>query len=67
MVVSVAQVVPINHAARNGLVAGDVLVGINNVATPNLAQLRRVFALHPRVLVLTLVRQGQVLRIQTRG
>ena len=65
--VTVAQVVPNSHAARNGLVAGDVLVGINNVATPNLAQLRRVFALHPRMLVLTLVRRGQVLRIQTRG
>jgi Do/DeqQ family serine protease len=65
--VTVTQVAPNSRAARNGLVAGDVLVGINNVATPNLAQLRRVFALHPQVLVLTLVRQGQVLRIQTRG
>ncbi|TAN06498.1 MAG: Do family serine endopeptidase [Rhodanobacteraceae bacterium] len=65
--VVVSHVVPHSQAARNGLVAGDVLVGINNVATPNLAQLRRVFALHPRVLVLTLVRHGQVLRIQARG
>jgi S1-C subfamily serine protease len=65
--VSVASVVPRSRAARNGLAAGDVLVGVNNVATPNLAQLRRVFALHPRMLVLTVVRRGQVLQIQLGG
>lgn len=60
--VTIEQVQPGSHAARSGLVAGDVLVGVNNVATPSLYQLRRVFALHPRHVVLTLVRDRQVLR-----
>jgi hypothetical protein len=37
------------------------------VATPDLAQLRRVFALRPRVLLLSLVRDGQLLQIQLGG
>ncbi|MGH8126211.1 MAG: PDZ domain-containing protein, partial [Rhodanobacteraceae bacterium] len=65
--VNVTRVKPGSHAARNGLVAGDVLVGVNNVATPDLAQLRRVFALHPRMLVLAIVRQGQLIQIQLGG
>jgi hypothetical protein len=32
-----------------------------------LSQLRRVFALHPRVLLLSLVRQGQLVQIQLGG
>ncbi|HET7562321.1 MAG TPA: Do family serine endopeptidase [Rhodanobacteraceae bacterium] len=62
--VSVEQVQAGSQAARNGLAAGDVLVGVNNVATPSLYQLRQVFALHPRSLVLTLVRDRQMLQIQ---
>ncbi len=54
-------------AARGGLEPGDVIVGVNRVATPDLAALRRLFALHPRYLVLTLVRQGQMLQIQLGG
>ena len=41
-----------------------MVVGVNNVATPDLAQLRRVFSLHPRVLLLALVRDGQLVQIQ---
>jgi serine protease Do/serine protease DegQ len=62
--VSVEQVQPGSRAARNGLATGDVLVGVNHVATPSLYQLRRVFSLHPRSLVLTLVRDRQMLQIQ---
>jgi Do/DeqQ family serine protease len=62
--VDVSQVAAGSRAARGGLAAGDVVVGINNVATPDLAQLRRVFALHPRDLVLTVVRDGQLLQMQ---
>jgi Do/DeqQ family serine protease len=62
--VTVTNVTPGSRAARNGLAGGDIVVGVNNVATPNLAQLRRVFALHPRVLWLSLVRDGQLLQIQ---
>ncbi|HEX5961623.1 MAG TPA: trypsin-like peptidase domain-containing protein, partial [Rhodanobacteraceae bacterium] len=62
--VDVTEVAPGSRAARSGLASGDVLVGVNNVATPNLAQLRRQFALHPRVLLLTLVRDGQLVQIQ---
>lgn len=65
--VTVAGVAPGSRAARNGLADGDILVGVNNVATPNLAQLRRVFAMHPRVLVLSLVRDGQLVQIQVGG
>jgi len=62
--VDVSQVTPGSRAARGGLAAGDVVVGVNNVATPDLAQLRRVFALHPRGLLLTVVRDGQLLQVQ---
>jgi len=62
--VTVANVAPGSRAARNGLASGDVVVGVNNVATPDLAQLRRVFSLHPRVLLLALVRDGQLVQIQ---
>ena len=61
--VAVAQVAQGSRAARNGLAAGDVVVGVNNVATPDLAQLRRVFALHPRSLYLTVMRDGQLLQL----
>ncbi|HLI18913.1 MAG TPA: Do family serine endopeptidase [Rhodanobacteraceae bacterium] len=62
--VTVSNVAPGSRAERNGLAAGDIVVGVNNVATPDLAQLRRVFALHPRVLVLALVRDGQLLQME---
>lgn len=62
--VTVSNVAPGSRAARNGLAAGDIVVGVNNVATPDLAQLRRVFALHPRVLVLAVVRDGQLLQME---
>ena len=65
--VTVASVAPGSRAARNGLAGGDVVVGVNNVATPDLAQLRRVFALHPRVLLLSLVRDGQLVQLQLGG
>jgi serine protease Do/serine protease DegQ len=65
--VTVASVTPGSRAARNGLASGDIVVGVNNVATPDLAQLRRVFALHPRMLLLALVRDGQLLQIQIGG
>ena len=65
--VSISNVAPGSRAARNGLASGDVLVGVNNVATPDLAQLRRMFAQHPRVLLLSLVRDGQLVQIQLGG
>ena len=65
--VTLVQVAPGSRAARSGLEAGDILVGVNNLATPNLATLRRVFAQHPRGLLLALVRQGQLVQIQIGG
>jgi Do/DeqQ family serine protease len=65
--VAVLQVQAGSAAARGGLAPDDVVVGVNGVATPDLASLRRMFALHPRYLVLTLVRQGQMLQIQLGG
>ncbi|MGH8233868.1 MAG: Do family serine endopeptidase [Rhodanobacteraceae bacterium] len=62
--VSVTRVQPGSRAARNGLGTGDIVAGVNNVATPNLSALRQVFALHPRGLLLTVLRQGQLLQIQ---
>ncbi|HEX7325280.1 MAG TPA: Do family serine endopeptidase [Rhodanobacteraceae bacterium] len=65
--VAVTSVLAGSRAARGGLADGDVVVGVNNVATPNLQTLRRVFALHPRVLVLAVVRDGQLLQMQLGG
>ncbi|MGH8192657.1 MAG: Do family serine endopeptidase [Rhodanobacteraceae bacterium] len=62
--VSVTQVTRGSRAARNGLASGDLVVGVNNVATPDLAALRHVFALHPRALLLTVLRRGQLLQIR---
>jgi Do/DeqQ family serine protease len=62
--VSVTRVVSGSHAARNGLATDDLVVGVNNVATPDLSALRHVFALHPRVLLVTVLRQGQLLQIR---
>jgi serine protease Do/serine protease DegQ len=62
--VSVSDVATGSRAARNGLRSGDLVVGVNNVATPDLSALRHVFALHPRDLWLTLVRQGQLVQIR---
>jgi Do/DeqQ family serine protease len=62
--VSVTRVAAGSRAARDGLEAGDLLVGVNNVATPDLAALRHVFALHPRGLLLTVLRQGQLVQIR---
>ncbi len=62
--VTVSHVAPGSRAARSGLARGDVLVGVNNARTPTVAQLRRQFALHPQVLVLTLARQGQLVQIR---
>lgn len=65
--VTLSRVAPGSRAARDGLVAGDILVGINNVATPNLERLRRVLALHPRNLIVTVVRDGQLLQFNLGG
>jgi S1-C subfamily serine protease len=60
----VAEVAAGSRAARSGLETGDLVVGVNNVATPDLSALRHVFALHPRGLLLTVLRQGQLLQIR---
>src|SRR5579883_2530969 len=62
--VGIDSVAPGSRAARNGLAAGDVLVGVNQVATPDLDALRRVFAMHPRRLQLALVRDSQFLQLE---
>lgn len=53
-----------SHAAQQGLAAGDIVIGINNIATPNLTTLRKVLAAHPRTLTLTIAREGQLGQMQ---
>ncbi|HJU25930.1 MAG TPA: Do family serine endopeptidase [Rhodanobacteraceae bacterium] len=48
-----------SRAAQQGLAAGDIVIGVNNRATPNLSALRRALAAHPRQLVLNVARGGQ--------
>ncbi|HEX7325913.1 MAG TPA: Do family serine endopeptidase [Rhodanobacteraceae bacterium] len=62
--VVVQSVMPESQAATAGLTAGDILVAVDNMATPDLTQLRRAFAMHPRNLVLTVMEQGQILQLQ---
>ena len=62
--VSVASVTPGSRAARAGLAPGDIVVAVDNAQTPDLATFRRVFAMHPQQLVLTLVRDNRLLRVQ---
>jgi Do/DeqQ family serine protease len=65
--VKVDNVAGDSRAARNGLASGDVVIGINRVETPNLDALRRAFAAHPRRLLVTVVRDGQILNLQIGG
>ena len=62
--VDITKIARGSRAARSGLEVGDLVVGVNNVATPDLAALRHVFALHPRLLLLTVLREGQLVQIQ---
>ncbi len=62
--VEVTQVARGSRAASSGLEAGDLVVGVNNVATPDLSALRRVFALHPGRLWLAVLRHGQLVQIR---
>jgi serine protease Do/serine protease DegQ len=52
-----------SRAAQQGLEAGDIVVGVNSTATPNLATLRHALAAHPRQLILTIVRDGQIAQV----
>jgi serine protease Do len=52
-----------SRAAQQGLEGGDIVIGVNNVATPNLATVRRALAMHPRQLILTIVRDGQIAQV----
>ena len=62
--VAVTKIARGSRAARSGLETGDLVVGVNNIATPDLAALRHVFALHPRELWLTVLREGQLVQIR---
>ncbi len=49
-----------SRAARNGLAAGDTIIGINGHRTPNLATLKAILEQsRPRQLVLIIARDGQ--------
>jgi len=62
--VDVTKIARGSRAARSGLEKGDLVVGVNNIATPDLAALRHVFALHPRELWLAVLREGQLVQIR---
>ncbi|MEO6968488.1 MAG: Do family serine endopeptidase [Rhodanobacteraceae bacterium] len=52
-----------SRAANQGLASGDIVIGVNNIATPNLATLRKFFAAHPKRLLLTIARDGQLAQL----
>jgi len=58
--VGVSDVPDGSRAAQQGVAAGDIVIGVNNRATPNLSALRKALAAHPRQLVLNVVRGGQL-------
>ncbi len=58
--VGVSDVQDGSRAAGQGLAAGDIIIGVNNRATPNIAALRRALAAHPRRLVLNVARGGEL-------
>ncbi len=57
--VGISDVQDGSRAASQGLAPGDIVIGVNNRATPNLSALRRALAAHPRRLVLNIARGGQ--------
>ncbi|HXS73725.1 MAG TPA: Do family serine endopeptidase [Rhodanobacteraceae bacterium] len=61
--VGIADVDAGSRAAQQGLMAGDIVVGINNTATPNLTTLRRLLVAHPKRLLLVIVRDGQIAQL----
>src|SRR5690348_1529466 len=61
--VGISDVDANSRAAQQGLQAGDIVVGINNTATPNLATFRHVLAAHPKRLLLVIVRGGQIAQL----
>ncbi|HET6911933.1 MAG TPA: DegQ family serine endoprotease [Rhodanobacteraceae bacterium] len=61
--VGISDVDANSRAAQQGLQSGDIVVGVNNTATPNLATLRRVLAAHPKRLLLVIVRGGQIAQL----
>ncbi|HEX6612280.1 MAG TPA: Do family serine endopeptidase [Rhodanobacteraceae bacterium] len=61
--VGISDVDENSRAAQQGLEGGDIVIGVNSVATPNLATFKRALAMHPRQLVLTIVRDGQIAQV----
>ena len=61
--VGISEVQDGSRAAQQGLESGDIVIGVNSTATPNLAMLRRALAAHPHQLVLTIVRDGQIAQV----
>ncbi|HET7558021.1 MAG TPA: Do family serine endopeptidase [Rhodanobacteraceae bacterium] len=61
--VGISDVDANSRAEQQGLQSGDIVVGVNNTATPNLATLRRVLAAHPKRLLLVIVRGGQIAQL----
>ncbi len=57
--VSVIRVTPDSRAERNGLRAGDLIFGINNVRVGTLAELKPLATNPPRRLQLAIVREGE--------
>ena len=61
--VGISDVAAGSQAAQRGLMTGDIIVGINSTATPNLSTLRRLLATHPQRLLLVIVRGGQLAQL----
>ncbi|MEO7149483.1 MAG: PDZ domain-containing protein, partial [Rhodanobacteraceae bacterium] len=61
--VGIADVDAGSRAANQGLASGDIVIGVNNIATPNLATLRKLLAAHPKRLLFTIARDGQLAQL----
>lgn len=61
--VGISDVQDDSRAAAQGLAPGDIVLRVNNLATPTLAALRKALSTRPRQLLLTIVRGGQLAQV----
>jgi len=61
--VGISDVQDNSRAAAQGLAPGDIVLRVNNLATPTLAALRKALSARPRQLLLTIVRGGQLAQV----
>ena len=61
--VGISDVQDDSRAAAQGLAPGDIVLRVNNRATPTLAALRQALSARPRQLLVTIARDGQLAQL----